>query len=111
MKCENHFFPHDEIPEIWSAEETLEYWAQTCAFVHFSFFRTHDRTLRKKEKRKRNPWAAQAARLKRRVRDGAVSGVSALESLLSGLADVPTPAAPTPLQLRDTALIQIEATD
>src|ERR1700730_15624377 len=38
-------------------------------------------------------------------------GVSALESLLSRLADVPTPAAPTPLQLRDTALIQIEAAD
>src|SRR5467141_3942704 len=31
-------------------------------------------------------------------------GVSALESLLSRLADVPTPAGPTPLQLRDTAL-------
>src|SRR5882762_3652485 len=38
-------------------------------------------------------------------------GVSALESLLSRLADVPTPAGPTPLQLRDTALIQIEAAD
>jgi len=38
-------------------------------------------------------------------------GVSALESLLSRLADVPTPAGPTPLQLRDTALIQIEASD
>ena len=36
-------------------------------------------------------------------------GVSALESLLSRLEDVPTPAGPTPLQLRDTALIQIEA--
>lgn len=35
-------------------------------------------------------------------------GVSALESLLSRLADVPTPAGPTPLQLRDTALIHIE---
>jgi len=38
-------------------------------------------------------------------------GVSALESLLSRLADVPTPAGPTPLQLRDTSLIQIEAAD
>jgi integrase len=38
-------------------------------------------------------------------------GVSALEALLSRLADVPTPAGPTPLQLRDTALIQIEAAD
>jgi hypothetical protein len=38
-------------------------------------------------------------------------GVSALESLLSRLADVPTPAGPTPLQLRDTALIQIKAAD
>jgi len=38
-------------------------------------------------------------------------GVSALESLLSRLADVPTPAGLTPLQLRDTALIQIEAAD
>jgi integrase len=38
-------------------------------------------------------------------------GVSALESLLSRLTDVPTPAGPTPLQLRDTALIQIEAAD
>ena len=38
-------------------------------------------------------------------------GASALESLLSRLADVPTPAGPTPLQLRDTALVQIEAVD
>jgi hypothetical protein len=38
-------------------------------------------------------------------------GVSALESLLSRLTDVPTPAGPTPLQLRDTPLIQIEAAD
>ena len=38
-------------------------------------------------------------------------GVSALVSLLSRLADVPTPAGPTPLQLRDTALVQIEAAD
>ena len=38
-------------------------------------------------------------------------GVSALESLLSRLADVPTRAGPTPLQLRDTALVQIEAAD
>jgi hypothetical protein len=38
-------------------------------------------------------------------------GVSALESLLTRLADVPTPAGPTPLQLRDTALVQIEAAD
>ena len=37
--------------------------------------------------------------------------VSAFESLLSRLADVPTPAGPTPHQLRDTALIQIEAAD
>jgi len=38
-------------------------------------------------------------------------GVSALESLLSRLATVPTPAGPTPLQLRDTALVQIDAAD
>ena len=38
-------------------------------------------------------------------------GVSALESLLSRLADVPTTAGPTPLQLRDTVLVQIEAAD
>ena len=38
-------------------------------------------------------------------------GVSALESLLSRLADVPTPAGPTPLQLRDSALVQIEGAD
>lgn len=38
-------------------------------------------------------------------------GVSALESLLRRLVDVPTPAGPTPLQLRDTALIQIEVAD
>jgi hypothetical protein len=38
-------------------------------------------------------------------------GVSTLESLLSGLADVPTPAGLTPLQLRETAPIQIEAAD
>ena len=38
-------------------------------------------------------------------------GVSALEPLLSRLADVPTPAGPTPLQLRDTALVQIGAAD
>jgi hypothetical protein len=34
-------------------------------------------------------------------------GLSALESLLSHLVDVPTPAGPTPLQLRATALVQI----
>jgi len=38
-------------------------------------------------------------------------GVSALEVLLNRLADVPTPAGPTPLRLRDTALVQIEAAD
>jgi hypothetical protein len=38
-------------------------------------------------------------------------GVSALESLLSRLASVPTPGGPTPLQLRETALVQIEAAD
>ena len=38
-------------------------------------------------------------------------GVSALESLLSRLADVPTPGGPTPLQLRETAPVQIEAAD
>src|SRR6266403_2502362 len=38
-------------------------------------------------------------------------GVSALESLLTRLADVPTPAGATPHQLRDTALVQIEAAD
>lgn len=35
-------------------------------------------------------------------------GVSALESLLSRLANVPTPAGPTPLQLRGDSLVQIE---
>jgi hypothetical protein len=38
-------------------------------------------------------------------------GLSALESLLSRLADIPTPAGPTPLQLRGAALVQIEAAD
>jgi integrase len=38
-------------------------------------------------------------------------GVSALESLLRRLADIPTPAGPTPLQLRGAALVQIEAAD
>jgi hypothetical protein len=38
-------------------------------------------------------------------------GVSALGSLLCRLADVPTPAGPTPLQLRGTALVKIEAAD
>ncbi len=38
-------------------------------------------------------------------------GLSALESLLTRLADVPTPAGPTPLQLRGAALVQIEAAD
>jgi integrase len=38
-------------------------------------------------------------------------GVSALDSLLSRLADVPTPAGPTPLQLRETAPVQIEGAD
>ena len=38
-------------------------------------------------------------------------GVSALESLLSRLASVPTPGGPTPLQLREAALVQIEAAD
>jgi hypothetical protein len=38
-------------------------------------------------------------------------GVSALEALLGRLDDVPTPAGPTPLQLRETALVQIEAAD
>ena len=36
-------------------------------------------------------------------------GVSALESLLSRLADVPTPAGQTPLQLRADSLVQIDA--
>ncbi len=36
-------------------------------------------------------------------------GVSALESLLSRLANVPTPAGPTPLQLRGESLVQINA--
>lgn len=35
-------------------------------------------------------------------------GVSALESLLTRLAKVPTPAGPTPLQLRDACLVQID---
>jgi hypothetical protein len=38
-------------------------------------------------------------------------GVSALESLLSRLADVPTPAGPTPLELRKAPLVQIQAAD
>jgi hypothetical protein len=38
-------------------------------------------------------------------------GVSALESLLSRLANVPTPAGPTPVQLRETVPVQIEAAD
>ena len=36
-------------------------------------------------------------------------GVSALESLLSRLADVPTPAGPTPLELREAPLVQIRS--
>jgi hypothetical protein len=36
-------------------------------------------------------------------------GVTALESLLSRLANVPTPAGPTPLELRVAELVQIEA--
>jgi hypothetical protein len=35
-------------------------------------------------------------------------GISALESLLSRLANVPTPAGPTPLQLRSGSLVQIQ---
>ena len=35
-------------------------------------------------------------------------GVSALESLLNRLANVPTPAGPTPLQLRGDSLVQIQ---
>ena len=38
-------------------------------------------------------------------------GVSALESLLSRLADVPTPAGPTPIELRKVATAQIPAAD
>lgn len=38
-------------------------------------------------------------------------GLSALESLMSRLADIPTPAGPTPLQLPGAALVQIEAAD
>jgi len=38
-------------------------------------------------------------------------GVSALESLLTRLADVPTPAGPTPLELRKAPLVQIQAAD
>ncbi len=36
-------------------------------------------------------------------------GVSALESLLSRLADVPTPSGQTPVQLRAESLVQIDA--
>jgi hypothetical protein len=36
-------------------------------------------------------------------------GVSALNKLLAQLADVPTPAGPTPRQLRDSSLVQITA--
>jgi integrase len=36
-------------------------------------------------------------------------GVTALESLLSRLANVPTPAGPTPIQLRGESLVQIDA--
>jgi hypothetical protein len=35
-------------------------------------------------------------------------GISALESLLSRLANVPTPAGPTPLQLRSGSRVQIQ---
>ncbi len=35
-------------------------------------------------------------------------GVSALESLLGRLANVPTPAGPTPLELRGESLVQIQ---
>jgi hypothetical protein len=38
-------------------------------------------------------------------------GVSALESLLSRLADVPTPAGPTPVELRKAAAAEIPAAD
>jgi integrase len=38
-------------------------------------------------------------------------GLSALESLLSRLGNIPTPSGPTPLQLRGGALVQIEAAD
>jgi integrase len=38
-------------------------------------------------------------------------GVSALELLLSRLADVPTPAGQTPVQLRPESLVQIDATE
>src|SRR5260370_13955151 len=38
-------------------------------------------------------------------------GVSALESLLSRLSDLPTPAVPTPLQLRAESLVQIDAAE
>jgi hypothetical protein len=38
-------------------------------------------------------------------------GVSALESLLTHLAGVPTPAGPTPLQLRDASLVQIDTVE
>jgi integrase len=38
-------------------------------------------------------------------------GVTALESLLNRLVNVPTPAGPTPLQLRDASLVQIQAAD
>ena len=37
-------------------------------------------------------------------------GVSALESLLSRLANIPTPSAKTPLQLREESFVQIEGT-
>jgi hypothetical protein len=35
-------------------------------------------------------------------------GISALESLLSRLANVPTPAGPTPFEVRDKSLVQIQ---
>ena len=38
-------------------------------------------------------------------------GVSAIESLLSHLADVPTPTGQTPVQLRAGSLLQIDSTE
>jgi hypothetical protein len=67
MQVANSFPRTHGIPRIRSAGETLEYCAQTRAFVQFFFFRTHDRTPGKKkgEKRERETLA----------RDGAAAGV------------------------------------
>ena len=64
--CENHSPRTHGIPRIRSAGETLEYCAQTRAVVQFFFFRTHDRTPRKKKGKKEK---------EKRLRDGAAAGV------------------------------------